>query len=366
MLPITITEYKDIISKARILKSQIDNQKLDANLVKDFIEFLLATAPENFNTTKLTKEQIKEMFKDYLITEQSYLIKTGKYEHYWDRDEDLDSKSLEKILEKANVEKIDTFANATEYYIFENNMDIEWEDINSFIDEFYEKYSDKAEEIKDVLNGDDYPILSDVFYENIKYDLDVETLLRHSAPDDLTVYFGQDWDDEYSDIEADFVECFDKPEFLTNERDTPIDWLMSTQGYTREDLISEEKRKQSKFLTSLYKELFDYMIGLEGCQLIAIPSSDDFEAILNLSRRKNVKINKSTNFGFFNRIHGSGCELSIELEKDIIINEKSPIYEVTMAYTDSFGNYSPDAVYGLVRSRYGNDLKVLNNEQEEK
>lgn len=366
MLPITTTEYKDLISKARTLKSQIDNQKLDTSLVKDFVEFLLATAPENFDTTKLTKEQIEEMFKDYLMTEQSYLFKTGKYKHYWDYNEDLESKLLEEILEKANVEKIDTFANAAEYYIFENNMDIEWEDINSFINEFYKKYSDKADEIRDVLNGDDYPILSDVFYENIEYDLDVETLLNHSAPDDLTVYFGQTWDNEYADIENDFVQMFKESEFLTSVRDTPIDWLMSTQGYTREDLVSEEKRKNSIFLKSLYKELFDYMIGLEGCQLIAIPCSDDFEAILNLTRRKNVKIEKSTQFGFFNRIHGSGCGLSIELEKDIIIDENSPVYEVTMAHHYSFGNYSPDEVYGLARSRFGSDLKIIDSEEEDK
>ena len=108
------------------------------------------------------------------------------------------------------------------------------------------------------------------------------------------------------------------------------------------------------------------MIGLEGCQLIAIPCSDDFEAILNLTRRKNVKIEKSTQFGFFNRIHGSGCGLSIELEKDIIIDENSPVYEVTMAHHYSFGNYSPDEVYGLARSRFGSDLEIINSKKEDK
>ena len=69
-------------------------------------------------------------------------------------------------------------------------------------------------------------------------------------------------------LNIDFIEMFDEPDFLTNERNTPIDWLMQTQGYTREDLVSEEKRKNSVFLTTLYEELFDYMNGLDGCQLI--------------------------------------------------------------------------------------------------
>lgn len=358
-LPITPTEYKELISKARTLKSQMNNKQL----VQDFVNFTLSTAPENFDTTKLTREQIEDMFEDYLLNDEFRNYR--KYTHFWNYDENLSSENLEKIIEKANNEEIDSFKEATNYYIFEENPEIEWEDVHYFINEFLKKYYDKQDEIIDVLFGDHYTILSDVFYEHIDYDLDVETLLNHSAPDDLTVYFGQTWDDEYTDIEYDFVKCFNDPEFLTNERDTPIDWLMSTQGYTREDLISEEKRKNSIFLKTLYDELFNVMNGLEGCQLIAIPSSDNFEAILNLSRRKNVKINKSTPFGFFNRIHGSGCSLEIELEKDIIIDEKSPIYEVTMAYTNSFGNYSPDAVFGLARSRFGNDLEIVEDKKEE-
>lgn len=208
----------------------------------------------------------------------------------------------------------------------------------------------KARTLKEQLDSNtlDKSFLKDF----IKFTLD-------TAPEDLTVYFGETWDDAYADIEYDFIKMFDEPEFLTNERNTPIDWLMQTQGYSREDLVSEEKREKSVFLTTLYEELFDYMNGLEGCQLIAIPDSDDFEAILNLTRRKNVKINKGTNFGFFNRIHGSGCGLSIELEKDIIIDENSPVYEVTLKQYNSRFDYSPNPVYGLARRFQGNDLEVI-------
>lgn len=365
MLPITVTEYKELISKARKLKSQIDKNKLNSELVKEFIEFTLNTSRKNFDTNILTKEDITKMFKEYLEKQYQHILKSGKYEHYWDYHEDIQSSDLEEILELANKEKAENFIQATNWYLFEKYPEIEWEDINYIINDFYDKNSEKVDEIRDVLDDDDYHFLSEIFYENIEYDLDVETLLRHSAPEDLTVYFSQTWDDEYGDIEYDFVQSFDEPEFLTNERDTPIDWLMITQGYTREDLVSEEKRENSKFLKSLYEELFHYMNGLEGCQLIAIPRSDDFEAILNLTRRKNIKINKSTYFGFFNQVHGSRCGLSIELEKDIIIDENSPVYNVKMAYHNEFGNYSPDAVYGLGLSRYRGDLEVIKNKKEE-
>ena len=360
-LPITTIEYKDLISKARTLKNQLDSDTLDKSFLKDFIKFTLDTAPKNFDTTKLTKDEIKKSFIQFLEKE----FPNKKYEHYWDYREDLSSNDLEKILNLANIEKAESFTQATLWYIFQEYPELETEDIDYVIGEFYKTCSKQVDEIKDTLDWEEYSFLSDIFYDTIDYDLDVETLHRNSSPEDLTVYFGETWDDAYADIEYDFIEMFNKPEFLTNERNTPIDWLMQTQGYTREDLVSEEKREKSVFLTTLYEELFDYMNGLEGCQLIAIPDSDDFEAILNLTRRKNVKINKGTNFGFFNRIHGSGCGLSIELEKDIIIDETSPIHEVTLKTYNNSWDYSPDAVYGLARKFRGNDLTIVKNESED-
>ena len=260
--------------------------------------------------TNLTKDDVAKMFKNHLIKEFAGSYKSGKFKHYWDSYYDeLTSSELEKILQKANDEQAENFAQATRWYIFENYSEIESDDMAYIINDFYQVNHAMADEIEEALNGENFIFLTDVFYENMEYDLDVETLLKYSAPEDLTIYFGDNWDDEYSYIENEFVECFDKPEFLTNERNTPIDWLMSTQGYTRENLISEEKREASAFLQSLYEELFHYRNGLETCQLVAIPNSNNFEAISNLTRRKNVKINKSTKFGFFDKVYGSGCGL---------------------------------------------------------
>ena len=354
-LPITTLEYKDLIAKARTLKEQLDNNNLDKSFLKEFIKFTLDTAPKDFDTTKLTKDDIKTLFVKYLKKEYP----NKKYWHYWDYRDELASSDLEEILKLANLENAESFVQAATWYIFEEYPETDTYDLDYVINEFYNTYSEKVDEIKDLLDWEEYSFLSDIFYETIDYDLDVETLLSHSAPEDLTIYFGETWDDAYADIEYDFIKMFDEPDFLTNERNTPINWLMQTQGYTREDLISKEKREKSVFLKTLYEELFDYMNGLDGCQLIAIPDSDDFEAILNLTRRKNVKINKGTNFGFFNRIHGSGCGLSIELEKDIIIDENSPVYEVTLKQHNSRFDYSPNPVYGLARRFHGNDLEVI-------
>ena len=59
-LPITTIEYKNLIDKARTLKNQLDSDTLDKSFLKDFIKFTLDTAPKDFDTTKLTKDDIKE------------------------------------------------------------------------------------------------------------------------------------------------------------------------------------------------------------------------------------------------------------------------------------------------------------------
>lgn len=113
---------------------------------------------------------------------------------------------------------------------------------------------------------------------------------------------------------------------------------------------------KSPFLTSLNEELYDYDTELDGMQLIAIPNSNDFEAILAVARKQGV-IKASTTFGLFNRIHGGGSGLSIELEKDIQLDESTPLHDITLAYRNNSYDYSPDAVYGLVRKKFtGEDL----------
>lgn len=102
--------------------------------------------------------------------------------------------------------------------------------------------------------------------------------------------------------------------------------------------------------------MYDYDTELDGMQLIAIPDSNDFEAILAVARKQGV-IKASTTFGFFNRIHGGGSGLGIELEKDIRLDESAPLHDVTLAYRNNSYDYSPDAVYGLVHKKFtGEDL----------
>lgn len=254
---------------------------------------------------------------------------------YWDYRDELSATAQETILKDA-LENETTFETAAAWYVEEH---MEWLPDYEAINKFYDQNPEVDED-------DEFYL--ELFNDYIETDFNVEQLLRNSAPEDMTIYFGQSWDDDYRLIENRYNE---------NTTDsTPIEWLIATQGYAPEDLKNEETVLKSPFLTSLSKELYDYDTELDGMQLIAIPDSNDFEAILAVARKQGV-IKASTTFGLFNRIHGGGSGLGIKLEKDIRLNDSAPIHDLTLAYRDNSYNYSPDAVYGLARKKFtGEDL----------
>lgn len=285
------------------------------------LDFSDEDAQKEITFVKFLKEEYDDNFAESL---------------YWDYRDELSATSQETILKDA-LENETTFETATDWYIEEN---MEWLPDYEAINKFYEQNPEVEEE-------DEFYL--ELFNEYIETDFNVETLLRNSAPEDMTLYFGQNWDDDYYDIEERYNDG-------NTTVSTPIEWLLATQGYAPEDLKNEETVLKSPFLTSLSEELYDYDTELDGMQLIAIPDSNNFEAILAVALKQGV-IKASTTFGLFNRSHGGGSGLGIELEKDIQLDESAPIYDLTLAYRDNSYDYSPDAVYGLVRKKFtGEDL----------
>ena len=354
MSTIPTHKHEQILKDAAHIKSQLDNNIVNFKTISNFVSFILDTKPL---TKSLSKVELQEMFKKFL---QVAFPNDKTYQHFWSYDEGLSSDELEEILKLANDENTDSFEHATTRYLCENRFDIEYDDIEIYIKDFIAENTDIKDQIQKVTDEEcGYNFLIESFHEVITYDHNAVQLLQNSYPDDLTIYLGSDWNTDYSVIQHEFVEAFEDDDFETSDSNTPLDWLIQSQGYTRADLKSEEKRKTSPFLTSVHEELFDYVTDLNGCQLVAIPSSDDFEAILNLSRKKNVVIGKGTLFGFFNTIHGSASGLSIELDKDILVDENTPLYKIEMDYHNDLGHYSPDAVCGLAKSQRDDDLVVV-------
>ena len=285
-------------------------------------------------------EEIQNAFKEYLLREYP----TTVIKYYWDQNDNLSSKVLEEILNNAQTYKW-SFTDATNEYLLNASdqfqlYEYEADIINSDIQKFYDEHPEFKHE------NDDELMLDSIFYNTISFDYNVDRLLKNSCPSDLTLYFRLN-----GDIHDNFVSQ------VSND-DTTIDWLLKTQGYTRRQLFEVNTRKKSKFLTSLYAELYYFKTDLYDMELIAIPNTNDFEAILSVANKHGI-IRKTTVFGLFDKFNGSGSGLNIELEKDIYVDKNTPLIKVTIDSCKEPYHYTPEPVYGLVRKYFsGTDLSV--------
>lgn len=364
MKTLSIREYKILVSKARNLNEKIRNGDATNGDILDLIQSILETVPNNFDEHLITPEEAGNMFREYLskvFPNPEHRVLT----HYWDRDDSFSSKELESIMNSAIENESDNFEyEADDYLVFDDNVyaNVICNDIDNIINDFYIQ-NKHADEIRE-LDESNYISLLDIFDDMISYDINAAQLLDHSRFEDLTLHFPEDESITDTSIYDNFIKIFDTPKFLEVPRVTTLDWLLNTQDYTREDLQSEDKRNKSVFLRTLYKELFDYISSdaITYFHLIALPESNDFNAILNLATKREVIIKKNTPFGLFDPFNGSGSGLGIELENDILINEKTlkdyDIY-LTYSYSNKFGNYSPISVYGYdIRNKHINTLEL--------
>ena len=296
----------------------------------------------------LTADMFEVLFKDFIeksaIRNEHGLDMRGpnsdpRFELYWDRNDQLSSKTIDELIESVKEQKEIDFTCALTNYIYENWYDSIDDDYN---DAKYDTLRDFAEHYDldyDELSATFDVTIDETWQNTVYFDLNLETLLRHSYPEDLTLYFGTYWDDEAYAMNE-WVE--EKPR-ITYLRKSPLAWLARTQGYTIDDIFNN---KESEFCKQVYSELFHYRTILDGMQLIAIPNSNNWDAITDLAIHKSGIIKAGTMFGLFNRNNGSGCSLNIITEKDIKISPKSPLHEVSIKEAHRWLDYSPKAVYG--------------------
>ena len=290
-----------------------------------------------------------EIFKTILEQNSYFNKKTNTYElyQYWHQDDSLSRHHLNQIFEFYDYEI--TFEQNIINYAFEKNWLSDHLEFNYYWNKFINQYP-----MYDNIEFED--VLQSFFYDNVTIDYDISQLLNNSTPDDLTLYFGSNWDDDYltesswQEYEGERLATINLEKFINDVKDTQLAWLIETQGYKTIDVFDKEKWKNSKFLQSIHSELYDYVSDLKGLQLIAIPDSTNWEAIMSLTLHKSGIIKAGTTFGLFNRIHGTGSGMCIKIEKDIILNNAENLYDVQTSYVNQPYFYSPDAVFGLERT----------------
>ncbi len=207
--------------------------------------------------------------------------------------------------------------------------------------------------------------LDDLLDEYVEYDFDIVKLLSNSRPSDFYITFGDNWDDEYyemekwneckSDIEDDELTEDDVNEILSK---TYLGWLLTTQGYKPYDVFrNHEKQLRNEFLNQVYLELFEYKTILTGMQLTASLESSDWDAITAIHERKPFVIKKDSAFGLFDTAYGCGCDFGIRLERDIVVENMD--YEYGIVESKTPYNYSPAHVYGVTPSNGDENISLV-------
>lgn len=313
--------------------------------------------PASVNTP-LTSNDIVTLFKSFLRTKcdlKGNLIKT------WSVSEKLSSSDLENILKYANDTESDYFIDAATDYIADDYVSISTSISKKLIAEFYNSIGLKDKDILKLKQFQyfDKHLLEDCIDE-LTINVNARQLLSQSPIDDLAIYFGTN-----NDVTPNFIYMLNKPEFLTNKKYTTLDWLLESQGYTRNDLISVTKRNSSVFLKSLYTEISNHHNYI-WYTLIAVPNTTDFELLLKLSRKENVIIKKSTRFGLFNSHMSDACGINIILEKDIIVNKDTPLAGIRLIYRDTTSDTPCITGYHSPASETPNLRDTRNEDLEEK
>ena len=330
---------------------------------KDLVDFLaehnqpktLIGEPEKLNALLIDKgyqpidftiadNQRESRFVAFLDNHYNGKLEEALYIDYNDK---FSANRMAKFVKDAVECKMPIETLVNDYILENTDWCPEFDTIRAFI----EATNQKEEDFFDCGPTDLCDYYRELFAEYVDLDYGAKDLLKNSTPEDLTIFFGGYWDDTCEDIEERYNQD-------NKSIETPIEWLMKTQGYTEDDLLDETKRQASVFLKSLYDELYD-MSDLSNFQLVAIPDSNNWEAIVTLCQKEGAIIRKSTTFGLFDSVQGGGSLMGITLEKDIYVDDQTPIHRVTIQEGRQWLDYTPKAVYGLSRDHFhGNDLDV--------
>lgn len=334
------------------LKEQLTKNIIDIDTINNIID----------NICPYTKDDLVNLFKLFL---KNKCNANNQLVYKWTTSECLFQDDLENILKTANEYDTPTFKEAANEFILDDYVNLSMKLTDRLIAEFYQTLHLTKSDIENI------PLFEECLLEDCIDELnlttDIDQILSLTPIEDLSVYFKTN-----DDIVSMFINKFESHTFTLDKSYTSLDWLLKTQGYTRKHLQEKPYRDKSIFLKSLYAELFTYHKDLTGFTLTAVPNTTNFEAILNLSRSKDVIIKKSTKFGLFNSNTSDICGMNIILEKDIIADKDMPAPIIRMIYnnpklesTFDKAYYSPLTALPNLREIRNEDLELTTDKYKE-
>ena len=226
------------------------------------------------------------------------------------------------------------------------------ETLDEFIEELYDSFQEAIDQeresfrltlIQEGYSEDE----ADLGYHEVSVFLDIPHIIENKVRVDVLFNF-------YNDLNTD----------MSSDSFGWLRWLSKSQGYRYSDfkkVLTGKKEKVEneaplqKFPQSVLEEIYEnghYMTALTALNKTSIKN---YYAI----KEKNIarlKFPKETTLGLFNPWVGGGSLFGIILEKDFTVNIRN-ILSIGVEDELELG-YSPNQVYGLVKSVWSGEIKV--------
>ena len=251
---------------------------------------------------RLTLENFKEIGLELLKEENGNSDEISLYYNY---DEEITKETMEEVREIKKANEYETLYDAFKNYLSEVNFD--------YIDDLKDELVKRTIE-----NNSDYPYESEEYQElfdkaveivegNFSINVNTNDILKNTRVRDVAVILSP------NDNENFYLSNFNTSEEFRDDvpQDSPMFFLIQSQGYEVEDLYDDEKVENSPFLKSLSKEVKGFWEEVK----IGFYTNINLRELIDLEEtNENIIIPKST-------------ESDLVLEKEIVISrDKVKIY----------------------------------------
>ena len=324
--------------------------------------------------SEITMESMQSRLKKIIKTTQ-YPNNDGGIEMYLDYRDTLSNETLYKIM---------TADNPKEYFV-EWLSDCEMDDSLYYEDELEKEIAKKLSDEEKIFCLQNKDELNDWFHENYYFYYDAE-----HYNETVKVNIMLDTGNRNYDFTRDNI--LNYCNYYSNGgkdlKDSSILWLAKQQkkaGLLRKAIKEicngNEYKTDDKFINSVIEELenlpshmatLTFLVNMKLFDYFDLRDAMAAEKELNnsyiFSERKGkgtITISKDTRCGLFDVWGGSGSELDIELDKDVILPIKC-IWKAEIETGKSEYGYSVNDVYGFVGSVWDGEIKKTNYMKPEK
>lgn len=251
---------------------------------------------------RLTLENVQEIGLELLKEENGNSDELSVYYNY---DEEIMKETMEEVREIKKANEYETLYDAFEDYLSEVNFDY----IDDLKDELVKRtiennsdYSYESEEYQELFDK-----AVEIVEEKFSINVNTNDILKNTRVRDVAVILSP------NDNENFYLSNFNISEEFRDDvpQDSPMFFLIQSQGYEVEDLYDDEKVEKSPFLKSLSKEIKGFYEDVK----IGFYTNMNLRDLIDLEETKqNIIIPKST-------------ESDLVLEKEIVISrDKVKIY----------------------------------------